>query len=444
MTNGHVPGQAAIDGETQAGQLRRHGIGAAGLGVKAKRSCLLDRGDHRLQPFARVDDAVVAVRRLLRRRWRDDPVRAFRSGSPRRVRRRHPSYDAVELQRGHQRNHLGPLVVAKPGGIEVQAGGSVALDGGQEAVFKRLVSARGQVVLHPLLGYLLQVLVDALQRPIVAQQRRGRLVANSRDTRDVVRFVAHQRLVVGLLLRGQAAVPRRQLLFVHDAPVALAAGQVHANHGRDQLKRIPVARENHRGHVSGLGLAAQRADDVVSLVARQFVDRHRESRHQLFHPVELPPQFQRRRRTLGLVLGEALVPERRARRVESHGHVTGLPLVQRPDENAGEPVHARDVLAGGRNGEVAACADGAERAVYHRVSVDQQQQRSLLIAGGEGHLHGHLVGAGHCGAPCANEASAKGGGDGARIIHEPTPANPPRLSCPVHFPARVPASGTHL
>ena len=211
VANRHVPGQSPIDGETESRQLSRHGVGAAGLGVKGEGTGLPDGGDHRVQLVRGVDDPIIAIRRFLgiRKRRSRRPGGVFRRCCPGSVGRGNASHYAVELQRGHQGDHLGSLVVTELAGIEIQVGRGIAFDGGQEAIFKGLVPVRRQAVLHPFLGYLLQMLVDALQGAVVAQQRGGRLVPDAGHPGDIVGFVADQGFVVRLLFGGQPAVSRR-------------------------------------------------------------------------------------------------------------------------------------------------------------------------------------------------------------------------------------------
>ena len=235
------------------------------------------------------------------------------------------------------------------------------------------------------------MLVNSFKRLVFIEQNGSRCFTYGGHSGDVVRSVAYQGLKVRLLRCREPAVAFRQLFLVNDAAALFAAGQVHPHARRYQLESIPVAGQDHRFDVGGLRLPRQRPDDVVGLPTRQFVHRHGERRHQLLDPVELRTQLRRTRWTLRLVFGEPLVPERGGRRVERHGHVGGLPFVQRAQKHAGEPVHSGNVLPRRRHGEAAADTDGAERTVHHGVPVNQQQERVLSDGASERHRHGHLA-----------------------------------------------------
>ena len=307
----------------------------------------------------------------------------------------------MKLPRCHQCHHIAPLIAAKLAGVPIRRYRRIAVNGGQKAVLKSGVPVFGQVGVDALLRNGVQIGVDAFQRLELIQQVGGGLFAHGRHAGDVVRFIADQRLEIGLLRRGQAAVARRQLRLVHNAAVALAARQIHLDQRADQLESIPVAGQDDSFQPVSGGLPAQSANQVVRLVAGQFVHRHGKGAHQLFHPVKLPPQFRRRGRTLRLVVGKPPVPKSGLRRVKSNHHMAGLPFVQGAQEHAGKPVHAGNILPRAGHRKAAVDANRPKRPMHHRMAVNQQQQRGGTADAGPpagrsgGHQHWHLIVSSH-------------------------------------------------
>ena len=169
----------------------------------------------------------------------------------------------MEFQGGHQRDDVAALVVAELGGFQVQRGRRVAIDGGEHAIFKSGIPVVGEAVLDPFLGYLIEMFVYALQRFVSGEQRRCRFIANAGNAGDVVGLVADQGFVIRLLGGGEAAVTLGQLHLADDATVALAAGQIDAHLGGDQLEGVAVAGEDHRFDVGGFRLSGEGSNDVV-------------------------------------------------------------------------------------------------------------------------------------------------------------------------------------
>ena len=126
---------------------------------------------------------------------------------------------------------------------------------------------------------------------------------------------------------------------------------------------------------SAVGLRGERGDDVVGLEVLLRQRRDAEHVEHLPDQVDLAAELVRRRAAVGLVVGEGLRAERLAREVERHRQVGRRLVAQEVDEHRGEPEdRVRDlpglgleVLGGQRE----------ERAVGHRMAVDQQQLRPL-------------------------------------------------------------------
>jgi len=137
----------------------------------------------------------------------------------------------------------------------------------------------------------------------------------------------------------------------------------------DDLEHVQVPGDDGRGEVLRLGLDGQRPDDVVGLEAGQLVDREAERLHDLADLRELVPQVVGHPRPRRLVLGEALVAEGRAGKVESDRDVVGVEVLDPPQDDAAEAEDRVHELAlrrrEGREGEVSA--------VDEPVAVEQHQ-----------------------------------------------------------------------
>lgn len=114
----------------------------------------------------------------------------------------------------------------------------------------------------------------------------------------------------------------------------------------------------------------ERREDVVGLGLVVGQDRDPEHVEDLAHEVHLRPQWRRRLLALGLVLGIALLAERRGAGVERDGDVVGSALAQHPHEHVGEAVDGvggLSVRCGERLGQ------REERTVRERVSVEHEE-----------------------------------------------------------------------
>ncbi len=161
-----------------------------------------------------------------------------------------------------------------------------------------------------------------LQRVEVAvllQPLGGRLRSDAWHARNVVRGVADQRQVVDDLLGRHvelllhaSAVERRVAHRVDERDVLV-----------DELRHVLVAGRDHRLLAGGRRLACERADHVVGLDALDAQQRHAQRLDGFEQRRDLRAQVVRHRRAVRLVLGEQVVAEGLARRVEHHGHALG-------------------------------------------------------------------------------------------------------------------------
>ena len=149
----------------------------------------------------------------------------------------------------------------------------------------------------------IQMLVNAVQRAEIVQQLHGGLFADARHARDIVRRVAHQGLEVD-------QVDRVEPVFFAElfGIIGLVGGLPHAGrdqaHGRaaaDQLQAVPVAGDDHAAVAVLIRAAADRADQVVRLVARQLTARQPHRVQHLLHHRQLRRQLVRHALARGLV-----------------------------------------------------------------------------------------------------------------------------------------------
>ena len=181
-------------------------------------------------------------------------------------------------------------------------------------------------------------------------------IADSLCSRNVVDGVAHQRHDVGDFFRRHA----HQLFHfggIHHQVALRGAlsGAKHANASADELHHVFIAGDDVNIEIAFCGLARKAPDHVIGLVARAFDHGQAHGVTQAPHQRNLHGKIVGHGRTVGLVFGEKLVAERRTRRIEHHGYVIGLPLLEyfaehvrkqvwhfRGDAVALQPFHGRE------------------------------------------------------------------------------------------------------
>ncbi len=145
----------------------------------------------------------------------------------------------------------------------------------------------------------------------------------------------------------------------------------------EQLAEVFVRRDDHHIGTVGLRLAGEAPDDIVGLDARRFEDGQVEGVDDLLDPRQVEAQIVRHGRTVGLVVGVHLAPERLAvaARVEDDGEVLHPVVVDELEERVGEAERRARVLAlavderAGDEDEVAAVGE------RHRVEQVQRAAR---------------------------------------------------------------------
>ena len=186
----------------------------------------------------------------------------------------------------------GPLiVVARPARLlEVELDRHVADDGHHPLAQPDLVDVRLECGFQPALGQLVDTLEQGFDADVVLDQLGGRLVADARHARDVVRGVAAQRFEIDELRRLEA-VTLPHLVGAVDEGVGDASARHKSLHRLgDELQAVEVAGDDRDRVASLFADAGKRADDVVGFEAFDAMDGDRERLEHLAHHVHLRPQ----------------------------------------------------------------------------------------------------------------------------------------------------------
>ena len=244
----------------------------------------------------------------------------------------------------------------------------VAVDGCEPvAVLCRLL-ARLQLGARALFDFrVVQMRIYAVQRAEIVQQLHGGLFADARHARDVVRRVAHQRFEVD-------QVNRVEPVFFAELPgiIGLIGGLPHfgrdQTHGRaaaDQLQAVPVAGDDYAVVAVLVRAAADRADQVVRLVARQFAARQPHRVQHFFHHRQLRCQLIRHALARGLIRIKLQVAEGLFLYIKADHRAVGLFVVLQLKQRGKEAIHR----IGGQPLVVGELPHAVKRAVEYTVAV---------------------------------------------------------------------------
>jgi hypothetical protein len=238
------------------------------------------------------------------------------------------------------------VVVAQPRGRQVELDRQVADNRREVAPEEDLVAVLAELVAELRRRHLVEARQELVQRPELADELRSRLLADARDARDVVGRVALERLVVDHLV-GTQPEPLVDLRdVVHHRVLDTGPGRHQPDAGRDELEHVEVDGDDRRLEVVVVvELPGDGADDVVGLVALLLVNRDAQRLDDLADLRELVPQVVRHLDASGLVVGVLLVAEGRAGKVERHGEVIRLEVLDAAQHDAGEPEDPVDELA---------------------------------------------------------------------------------------------------
>ena len=250
--------------------------------------------------------------------------------------------------------------------IEVER--HIAVDGGKpEAVLRGLLAVLqlGAGALFDAL--VVDVRVHALERAEVVQQLHGGLFTDAGHARDIVRRIAHERLEVNQANRVEAV-----FLAEGGGVVGLVGGLSHAggdqHNGRaaaDQLQAVAVTGYDHAGVAVLVRAAADRAEQVVRLVARQLAAGNAQGIEHLLCNRQLRRKLVRHALAGGLVGVEFEVAEGFLLHVKADDGAVGLLLVLQFEQRSQKAVNR----VGGQSLVVGQLPDAVERAVQYAVAV---------------------------------------------------------------------------
>ena len=250
--------------------------------------------------------------------------------------------------------------------IEVER--HAAVDGRQpEAVLRGLLAVL-QLGARTLFDALVvDVRVHALERAEVVQQLHGGLFTDAGHARDVVRGIAHERLEVNQANRVEAV-----FLAESGGVVGLIGGLAHAggheHDGRaaaDQLEAVPVTGYDHAGVAVLVRAAADGAEQVIRLVARQLAAGNAQGIEHLLCNRQLCGQLVRHPLAGGLVGVEFKVTEGFLLHVKADDGAVGLLLVLQFEQRSQKAVNR----VGRQSLVVGQLPDAVERAVQYAVAV---------------------------------------------------------------------------
>lgn len=209
---------------------------------------------------------------------------------------------------------------------DVQRG--IAANGGQPLAQQRIFPMRRQPLPQLGAGDLVDVFQHRLHARELLKQLDGCFLANARDARDVVGGVAHETLEVDDLRRRDAESS------LHSGGIKpFDLGDAFAREQRVdvvgyELQEVLVTGDNHGLHARGVGKARDGADDVIRLVLRQLQHGDAKRMKHLVHQRELLRQFPRRLLPRPFVCLVQPMAKRGLARVERHGDVRGLFVLQ--------------------------------------------------------------------------------------------------------------------
>ncbi len=176
--------------------------------------------------------------------------------------------------------------------------------------------------------HLVDARVQRIEIAELADELRRGLVAHPGHAGNVVRRVSLERLEVDHLARSQAVALLDPCRVIHHGRVDPHPGRHESRPVGHELEHVQVARHDRRLEVATLGLAGQRADDVVRLEASQLVDGEAQRGDHLADLRELCPKVVGHRPPRRLVVRGQAVPEGRGRQVEGDRDVVRADVLE--------------------------------------------------------------------------------------------------------------------
>ena len=235
--------------------------------------------------------------------------------------------------------------------LQVHVDGHVADEFRELAIHQDLGKRLAQRIAG-LAADLRDVVDKTAERAVLGDPLGGRLLAHSRDAREVVARVAPERGEIRVLGRGQPVLLLdrigRHAREVGDS----LAGVENRGGGRHELEGVAVAGDDRGLHAGRLRLRGQRGDEVVGLVAVALEVANAHGREDVTDEVHLPAKLLRGLGSRCLVALERLAAEGGSRHVERDRDMRGIQVAQCVDEHGRESVdgvrrlsrHGREIL----------------------------------------------------------------------------------------------------
>ncbi len=264
-----------------------------------------------------------------------------------------------------------PIVIARAARGQIELHRHIGDDAAQLEAQFGVGLARDQRVPGPVGLDFVQVGVQVRQRFILLEQIGRALLADAAHPWDVVRLVAHQRLVIHQLVGAQAIFLLHAGRVVDDRIGKLAARSQDADMPIHHLQNIAVAGHDQAVHPLAAGLAGQCRQHIIGLEPLRGENRDVEGLHHLLDALDLRPQLVRHPFAVALVAVEHLVPEGLAD-VERDRDILRLLLAQHVEQHGGEAKHRVGqfpVRRGQRQ------RDRVERAKGQAMAVNQDEGR---------------------------------------------------------------------
>ena len=180
-------------------------------------------------------------------------------------------------------------------------------------------------------------------------------------------------------MNGVEAVlrPERFLRHIPRAVIPSAGQQKHAGAVGDQLQAVPVAGGDHAVPAVRLAPAADGAEQVVGLVARQLIAGNGHGGQHLLERQHLLRQLVGHPLAGGLVRGIGLVSERRLPPVKGHAYRVGLFVVQQLLQHGDKAVNGIGVQPLPR-GQKLVFPHAVESAVHKAVAIEHHEFHACL------------------------------------------------------------------
>ena len=303
--HGDVEGPARRCGEGDPDEVCLKGEEARGFGVDREGARLRELFDHRVEGALVGDRDVVARGLVLLRGGGGDLLG-----------------EALEVEGAEEVSQGLDVWLCRTDRLEAWVEGDVGADRDEVQGEEEVVA----VCLELLLGLALH-LVDALEETLDGAElldELGRaLLTDALDAGDVVRGVTHDREHVDDVVGGRPELLLDLFEPLDDEVDLRLEDVVELRRLTYELHEVLVTGDEHDLGASGLCLASQGPEDVISLEPGDLEDRDAVGAHHLAHVVELADEVLGHLLAGGLVLGELLVTEGRAGRVEGDGDLFG-------------------------------------------------------------------------------------------------------------------------